>query len=60
MKARGHKIRLVTARSADARSDTLRELHRMKVPFDTLDLAPNLKRDTLVDIANFKFEMRKK
>jgi predicted HAD superfamily phosphohydrolase YqeG len=56
----GHSIHLVTARSTEARQDTLLELNRVGMPFDTLDLCPEKMREDLAKVSKFKFQMRKK
>lgn len=56
----GHKIHLVTARSLSARSDTIAELKRSRVPFHSLDLATEKQRDSMASIAEYKFACRKK
>lgn len=56
----GHKVHLVTARSLSARSDTIAELKRCKVPFHSLDLASEKQREDMATIAEYKYLCRKK
>lgn len=60
LKAKGAKIHLVTARDQESRQETILELKRSKIEYDSLELASSKARESLVGVAKFKHAMRKK
>lgn len=60
LKSKGALIHLVTARDQEHRQETMLELKRSKIDYDSLELAPSKSRDSLVGVAKFKHAMRKK
>ena len=57
-KANGDLVHLITARGLSARSETVAELKRAGIKYDTLDLAPEAKRKDAFTISNKKREKR--